>query len=1009
MRPAALFALLWFSLVAGALPREPAVSRTEVAFVEAGQVWVVPRGGGAARPVTNTPGRKFTPRFSPDGKALAFSSGEAQGELNLHTVAVSGGAPTRITFLPSHQSLTQWTGNGQLVFHTNSQSFSPIEMHLFTVDASGGLPRKLPPAFGSEGAIDTSGEWLAYTPRWSTSLIGNWKRYRGGAAQDVWLFNLRTRESRRVTDWVGTDHRPMWHGTTLYYLSDAGAEERMNVWAYDTRSAMRRQITRFRDYDVRNASIGPDAMVFELGPDVHLLDLRRGTSAPLRISLPPQPLGREVDAGRFITYRQLANGGRQVLVEARGDLWLAGAEAPRNLTATSGAFEREASLSPDGRSVAYWSDAGGEYQLYIRDLNAQTASSPLTSFTSGFRFRPVWSPDSRRLAFADASGPIYVLDVATGRLTQADTEPWAEATELAWSADSAWLAYTRTGANRLTSIWRYDPATGARQQLTAGAFNSGTPVFDPKGERLFFISYRNFGNPGVDWIQQRITHRATGVVMAVPLRDAQFDAAWFERQAVRLGVTPGSINALAATHDGNAIYSHTDLAGKASVRVFDVRGGKEEVVVADDGDLVVSADGRHLLTKATAVRAIGGAEESAVVMKPMSATIDLRAEWRQIFDDVLRYYRDFFFAPKVGNVDWNAVRARYAPMLARCLTREEVNVVLGEVIGESSTGHAYVGARGDVFSPPPGTVAMLGADFAFENGAFRITRILEGAPWDDTSRSPLAAARAGEYLLAVNGKPLDPGQDPRAALVGMAGKETTLTVGPHPVLDAEARQIVVTPVSSEGDLRRRQWIDENRRRIAEASGGRIGYVHIPDFTTNGFGDLVRQFYGQIDRSALILDARWSTGGWTGAVVAELLDRTFFNSAAGRFTDQNWPVPRWGAQFGPKALLVSHMTVSAGENFAAYFRKLGLGPIIGSRTWGGLTGLNTVPALIDGGSVNVPNAPFFDDSGWMIEGHGLEPDVVVEQGAEGDAQLDAAVKAMLEALEAKPPRSVARPR
>lgn len=1024
---AALLAIVFASSLARALPREPAVSRTHVAFTEGGQLWTVPRGGGVARRVTSSPGRKLTPRFSPDGNTLAFSSSEAVGELNLYTVPVGGGAPSRITFIPSHQVLSQWTGDGRLLFHTNSLSFSPIEMQVFTVPASGGLPQQLPLTYGSDGAIDATGEWLAYTPQWPTSLIANWQRYRGGAAPDVWVVNLRTKESRRITKWNGPDLRPMWRGTTLYYLSDQGAEGRMNVWAYAMGDGTFRQVTHFRDYDVRNASIGPDAIVFELGPELHLLDLTSGKSSPVRTSLPPElapPLQRDVDASRFISSRQLANGGGRLLIEARGDLWLAGTDAkvpPRNLTATSGVFEREASLSPDGRSIAYWSDAGGEYQLYVRDIEGAAPAAPLTRFPSGFRFRPVWSPDARRLAFADQSGPIYVFDVAARQLTHADTEPWADPTELAWSADSSWLAYTKTGANRLTALWRYEAATGEKQQLTTEAFNASTPAFDPNGERLFFISYRNFGNGGSDWIQQRITHRATGVVMAVPLRGTPFDLASFERRAVRLDVAPGSITALAATHDGNAIYGHSDLAGKASVRMYDPRAKREVVVVEDRGDLVISADGRHYLVERegkSVIREVTGSGpgvEAIVNTAGMTVRIDLRAEWRQIFNDAVRNYRDFFYAPKAPPVDWNVVRDRYAPMLARCLTREEVNVVLGQMIGESSVGHAYVGASGDVLSPPPSDAAMLGADLALENGAFRITRIYEGAPWDDTARSPLRDAVAGEYLLAVDGKPFDTAKDPRAALTGMAGKAVKLTVGPRPAIDAGAREIVVTPVASENEIRRRAWIERNRRHVDEASNGRIGYVHIPEFTTRGFNELARQYYGQIHKAALIVDARWSTGGWTGGVTAELLARTPLNYTAGRYTDENWPAPRWGAHFGPKALLVSHMTVSAGENFAYYFRKLALGPLIGARTWGGLTGLNPVPSFIDGGSVNVPNAPFFDEtasqSHWLIEGHGLEPDIAVERDParmDSDAQLDAAVKAMLAALESQPYRPPARP-
>ncbi|HWW62240.1 MAG TPA: S41 family peptidase, partial [Thermoanaerobaculia bacterium] len=483
---------------------------------------------------------------------------------------------------------------------------------------------------------------------------------------------------------------------------------------------------------------------------------------------------------------------------------------------------------------------------------------------------------------------------------------------------------------RLSTIWRYDVATGARQQLTSDAFNASTPAFDAGGEHFFFTSYRNFSNVTSDWIQNRIINRELATVMDVPLRGTAFDVASFERRATRR---------------------------------------------------------------------IGGADAAATqapapAMPPMKVRVDLRAEWRELFVDAWRQYRDFFFAPKAPLADWPGVKVRYGAMIERCRTREEVNLVLAELIGESSVGHAYITNGGDVTPAPPPDAATLGADLAVENGAFRITRIIEAAPWEDAFRSPLRDAREGESIVAINDKPVDVSRDPRAALAGLAGKEVKVTLAAPRQSTSSGdgqRVITVTPLASEVELRRRAWIERNRRRVDEASGGRIGYIHIPDFTTNGFGDLARQYYGQIAKEALILDARWSIGGSTGATLAELFARRPLNYAASRYSENAWPAPRYGAHFGRKALLVNHITVSAGENFSSYFRKLALGPIVGSRTWGGLTGLNITPSLIDGGAVNIPNAPFFDESGWLIEGHGLDPDVVVE--GDPDAQLDAAVKAL----------------
>ncbi|HEY0160442.1 MAG TPA: S41 family peptidase, partial [Thermoanaerobaculia bacterium] len=448
----------------------------------------------------------------------------------------------------------------------------------------------------------------------------------------------------------------------------------------------------------------------------------------------------------------------------------------------------------------------------------------------------------------------------------------------------------------------------------------------------------------------------------------------------------GSIASLAITAEGNPTYGLIDLGGKQSVRTYDLRARSESVV----------AEGTIALPPAQNVDTAS-----------MRTRVDLRAEWRQIFDDVWREYRDFFYAPKVPLADWPQVKRRYAPLLERCRTREEVNLVLAEMIGESSVGHAYLASRGDVASQPRSDAAALGAELVADRGAFRIARIVRTAPWDDELRAPLRDVAEGEYLLAVNGKPLDAAQDPRAALAGSAGKEIQITVGPQPAIDAAARVLTVTPLASENELRQRAWVESNRRRVEEASGGRVGYVHIPAFNQSGFSDLARQYYGQIDKEALLIDARWSQGGSTGAIVAELLARRPLNYYATRGSSEPASSPTYGAHFGPKALLVNHITISAGENFAFYFRKLALGPLVGSRTWGGFTGLNPVPALIDGGSVNVPNAPFLDETGWMAEGEGLGPDIVVtrDPAARSDAQLDAAVQALMAKLpsERKPVR------
>ena len=988
--------------------QQPAVSRTHIAFVYDGQVWIVPREGKIARKVTDSRGRKFDPRFSPDGKRLAFSSGEYSDALNLYTIPISGGAMSRVTYLPSHQILCQWTSDDRLLFYTNSQSFVNWEMELFTVSPRGELPSRVPIAYGADGALDETGEWLAYTPQYPSSLINQWKRYRGGAAPDIRLLNLRTRESLKVTDWNGIDLQPMWHGQTLYYVSDEGAENRRNVWAYDTRTKQRRQVTHFHDFDVRNASIGGGAIIFQIGSDLRLLDLSKETSSVLRIDIPDAqrpPTQRVVDAAQFITARQLSPDGRELSFEARGDLWI----GSRNLTSTSGAFEREASRSPDGKWIAYSSDRTGENEIYVRSTTGADTPRQLSRFGSGYRFRPAWSPDSRKLAFFDQTSAIYVVDIDGAIVEKVDADPFNEQPELAWFADSAALAYTRVEENYVSTIWRYDLATKKRQRMTASAFHSASPAFDRAGKYMFFISYRNFATAVYDWTTGQAVHRATSVLMAVPLATlgSTFDADNVERNAVRLATATGSIAGLSTSSDSAVIFGFTSTSGETSVRRHDVEQKKETVIDGATNDFEVAADGRHLLLVRNGkyfVRDLTAAApaETEIALPDMKVTIDLRAEWREIYRDAWRIVRDYFYAPKTnGAFDWDEVGRRYAPLVERVDTRNDLNWVLAQMLGEVGVGHAYMGEPGDVGPRQPShSIGMLGADFALENGVYRITRIHEGAPWADAVRSPLRGVSVGEFLLAVNGVPLDATKDPRAAFDGLAGKRVMIRVGSSP---ATARDVEVKPVTSETELRAAAWVERNRSWVDQTSGGRIGYVRVSDFIMSGFNSFMGQFGGQLTKAALIIDPRWSPGGWTGGLLAETLSRPELNFLTYRYATTTWPAIRLGAHHGPKALLVNHMTVSAGENLAYYFRKLKLGPLVGSRTWGGLTGLNPVPSLIDGGSLNVPAAPFSDHGEWIIEGHGIEPDVLVEDDPGSrtemgiDPQLQAAVREMMKAI------------
>jgi tricorn protease len=977
---------------------------------------------------------KYHPRFSPDGRTLAFVA-NLEGNQDIYTIPVEGGAPSRVTYLPRGKALCQWTAAGQLLFYTNSLSFTPLAMQLFSVPAAGGMPRRAPVSYGADGAISPDGQYLAYTQNWPNSLMDTWKRYAGGMAQDIWLFNLRTQSSRRLTDWKGADRNPMWRGETLYYISDEGPEHRHNIWAMDIKSGQRRQITRFAEYDVKNPSVGPGLreqgeIVFQYASDLYLLDLGTEKSSRVEVAVPQE--GRavgpvKVDAANYISNLSVSPSGDRVVAEARGDIWiLSPADRPAiNLTRTSGAFERDPAYSPDGKWVAYFSDSTGEYELYIANTDGSGRPNQLTRRGPGFRYRPVWSPDSNRISFIDQANAVYVHTIESGETKRVDSDEWGERPQLSWSGDSRLLAYTKTNANSLSSVWVYNAATAATTRVTSGFYDDFFPAFDPKGDYLYFVSTRNYSSPTLNPLNNNFVYNGQDTIIAIDLKRGagplDLRLGEVEGRATRLPVQAWNIRNLGVAQDGRLIYARIDQDGARSVAAFDPAKQKEIILAEGVNYFSLSSDGRHIVSRKGSeitIHDLTGDQQKGVPVsaKELTVEIDPRIEWRQIFYDTWRLYRDFFYDPGMHGVDWPAMRERYAKLLDACATREDVNYVIGEMVGELNVGHAYMTNQGDTEKPPAAvSVGMLGADFELKGGAYQITKIYEGARWETEARGPLSQpglkVKAGDYLIAVNGKPVDVSKDPRAAFLGLAGRDLTLTLSDKPAAGENAWRITVKPLADEAGLRQLAWIEANRKYVERETGGKVGYLHLLDFSINGLNAMVRQLYGQVDKDGLIIDARWSTGGFLGDVFAGLLDPVTLNHLGGRYSLDR-PVP-WRYHRGPKRLIVSGMTVSAGENFAYYFRKLARGKIIGSRTWGGLIGLNGNPSLIDGGYFNIPNAPFFEDNGtWMIEGYGLDPDVEVigdpgsSMDGAGDHQLNAAIKDILEEIRRRP---IAKPR
>ncbi len=1103
--------------------RNPDISASHIVFVYADDLWLVPREGGVATPLASPPGGESFPRFSPDGRTIAFV-GNYEGNSDIYTIPTSGGPARRVTHHPSGETVCEWTPDGRILFFSSAVSTRRGTAHLYTVSPEGGLPDMLPVPYGANGAVSGDGRWLAYT--FNTRDHRTWKRYRGGMATDVWLFDLHEHGARKITDWEGTDTQPMWHGPNVYYLSDAGPEHRLNIWMINTRVGEKaRQMTRFTDYDVKWPSMGPGdngqgEIVFQNGPKLYVMDVQTAETRSVTVTIPgdrPQLRDRDVDASKFIHSYDVSPTGQRALFEARGDIWTLPAKhgSARNLSRTDGAHEQYPAWSPDGRWIAYFSDAEGEYDLYLIQSDGKGEPRRLTDNGNSFWYFPVWSPDSKRLTYYQKDGTLFLHTIEGGETVVVDVDPWTQYLNPSWASDSNWIAYTKAGANQHTAIWLYNVTDGTKQQLTGGMFNDTWPTFDREGKYLFFASNREFTSPIYADVDNSFIYSRTDRLYLVPLQadtkspwapksdeetwdddekkddsadndnddadnaagDAEaendnaaasddgsdndnaeessgdndnsddandadadkdkkdekkapepvkIDVEGFERRAIEVPVDRGSFTRLAFNDKGHLLYVRAAPPGtdaKNAIRLLDPGDEKkdEKTVLNDCGSYTPSADGKKLLVSSGGKYAIIDAAADQKMENPidtsgMTMQINPREEWKQIFNEAWRVQRDFFYDPTMHGVDWAGVRGRYAAMLADCNSRRDLTFVIGEMIAELNVGHAYVRESGDLDPQPSRNVGMLGADYALENGAYRITAIHEGAPWDADARGPLSEpgvdAKVGDYLLAVNRVPLDTAKDPWAAFQGLAGATVTLTVSEKPAIDDDAREVVVKLISNESNLRFRAWIEQNRKYVADRTDGQVGYIYVPNTGVNGQNELFRQFFGQKDRAALIIDERWNGGGQIPTRFIELLNRPVTNYWARRDgMDWTWPPD---AHHGPKCMLINGLAGSGGDMFPALFKQNGLGKLIGMRTWGGLVGISGNPGLVDDGGVTAPTFAYYETDGtWGIEGHGVDPDIEVLDDPSkmldgGDPQLDAAIEHMLKELETNAYKPPARP-
>ena len=1038
---------------------QPDVSETQIVFAYGGDIWIVPKAGGMATKLSSPKGEESFPRFSPDGSQIAFS-GNYDGNTDIYVLPSTGGVPVRVTHHGMSDRMLDWYPDGKsLLYASSMESGKQRFSQFYKVSAAGGLPEKLPVSMGEFGSLSPDGSKIAFTDR--SRVFRNWKRYTGGWAPDIWLFDLKTLSSENITNNIASDELPMWVGDKIYFLSDQGSAQRYNIWVYDTRTKASKQVTHFTDFDVHFPSDGPSDIVFEAGGKIQLLDLATEQVREIAIDIVSDQMTLKTHKESVEKYLQnatIAPDGNRVLVEARGDVFSLPAEEgfTQDLTRTPGFAERNPAWSPDGKYIAYWSDKSGEYELTLRDLTSGNIEEQVTHLGPGFRYDLYWSADSKKIAFVDQTMHINVFDLTTKTNNAIDQDPslfegGLRGWRCSWSSDGRWMAYSKTMDNGNGAVMIYDTKDKKLTQATSGFYSDLNPTFDREGKYLYLITNRSFNPVYSDfdntWIYPNATELAVVTLrpeVKSPLAAANDTVAvtkdnkdekeadkadkeakdetvtiefeGFERRIIILPPEAGNMGNLAAA-DGKIIYMRYPNSGSdgedSELMFFDLKEKESKTIMKNVNGYELSADGKKLLVRQgrnLGVVGVGSDQkmDKQLALNKMEMTIDPKAEWQQIFNDTWRFERDFFYDKNMHGVDWAAMRKQYGDMIQYAVTRNDVNFLLGELIAELNASHTYNGG-GDQETPEHKAVGYLGVDWAKDHGQFKIKTIIRGADWDSEVRSPLdepgVNVKEGEYILAVNGMALADYTDPWAAFEGLSNETVELTVSSTPDWE-NVRSVVVKTMSDETRLRNLAWIESNRKRVDEESGGKLGYIYVPSTGIDGQNELVRQFYGQWNKQGLVVDERFNNGGQIPDRFIELLNRkplAYWNVRDGK--DWQWPPV---GNFGSMVMLINGWSGSGGDAFPDYFRKAGLGPLIGGRTWGGLIGISGAPTLIDGGGVTVPTFRMYNPDGtWFKEGHGVDPDIQVledpTQLAKGvDTQLERAIAEALKLVKDKGP-------
>jgi tricorn protease len=1073
------------------LMRFPDIWHDQVVFVYAGDLWVASIKGGQARRLTSHAGDELYPKFSPDGKWIAFT-GQYDGNSDVFVVPASGGEPKRLTYHPGNDMVLGWSPDGRILFRSNRVSELPDYDRLFLVSPEGGIPEMLSVPRASLASFAADGQRIAYN--FTSQEFRTWKRYRGGWKSPIAIFDLKKLTYDPLPTTEAMDMFPMWHGNSVYFISDRDGV--MNLYRCDLATKKSTKVTNYTEYDIKWPSLGPDAIVYENGGLLYAYDLKKNQAQNIPIYVASDDVAARADfrgVGNRIDWFDISPTGVRALFEARGEIFTVPAEhgSPRNLTNSPGVHELNPVWSPDGKWIAYLSDRSGEFEIY---LQPQKGGDEIRLTNDGeqtrYRYSPQWSPDSKKIAYSDKKLRLWTIDIDKKEPVLVDTAEYFTRLSASWSPDSRWLAYTKPidGFGK-DSIYLYSLEQKKVSQVSEGFYDDGSPVFDPNGKYLFFLSNRFF-YPAGSAIDQRFNYYNTTGIFALTLKadeaapfgpqsDEEKEAeekkaddkkAEAEKKAESTKKAEGEKPAeTAAAKEGEKTEEkkaevkpvQIDLDGLASrisqvpvpagiyrrllarkdklfylsapmevaqmgrpgpnppmgtLHIYDVKKREDKVLLQgisgyeldkEGSKLIYGADETIGIIEAAPGKKVGDGKVNTSSMQVLS---DPKEEWKEILREAWRLERDFYWDPGMGGADWAAIGKRYEALLPWVAHRSDLNYIIGEMIAELNTSHTYVGG-GDVPDRRRVGVGMLGADLEPDGGFFRIRKIYKGENWSDDGRSPLTEpglkVKEGDYLIGAEGQLTRADREPYAYFQNLADKVVTLKINSKPSTEG-AWEITIRTIGSEANLRYFNWVENNRRKVAEATGGRIGYMHVPDTSVGGVIMFDKYFTGQLGKEGLIVDERFNHGGWSPDFYTEKLGRRLLLALAPREGREFVPQT---AFFGPKVMIVNEQAGSGGDLFPFYFKKEKIGPLVGTRTWGGLIGMGGFPPTMDGGMVTAPGWAWWEPNEkgggeWVVENHGVDPDYVVEQRPDlvsqgRDPQLEKAIELAKEGLKNAP--------